>query len=63
MPHSLLLVPLVARQRLSGLVLLARTRTAQPFSAFDQALAQELARRAALALDNSDLYASPAAEH
>ncbi len=58
MPHSLLLVPLVARQRLSGLVLLARTRTAQPFSAFDQALAQELARRAALALDNSDLYAS-----
>jgi len=57
MPHSLLLAPLVARQRLSGLLLLARTGTPQPFTLFDQALVQELARRAALALDNSELYA------
>ena len=57
MPHSLLLAPLVARERLSGLLLLARTANPLPFSSFDLALAQELARRAALALDNSQLYA------
>jgi PAS domain S-box-containing protein len=56
MPHGMLLVPLVARQRLNGLLLLARTTTPQPFTSFDQALVQELARRAALALDNSELY-------
>ena len=56
MPRSLLLVPLVARKRLSGLVWLARTTSRQPFNLDDQALAEELARRAALALDNSQLY-------
>ncbi len=57
MPHSLLLVPLVARERLSGVLMLARTAQPAPFNSFDLALAQELARRAAQALDNSELYA------
>jgi PAS domain S-box-containing protein len=55
-PHSLLLVPLVARERLSGVLLLARIVTRRPYASSDQDLALELARRAALALDNSQLF-------
>ena len=52
--QSLLLVPLVARgQTLGLLTLAARRRTHDPA---DLALAQELAGRAAIALDNARLY-------
>ena len=57
LPHSLVLAPLVARERLSGVLLLARQTSPEAYTTADLALVQELARRAALALDNSDLYA------
>ena len=56
-PHSVILAPLVARGRIQGVLAFARTVTAQPYQDSDLAVAQELARRAALAVDNSRLYA------
>ncbi|HEX8941376.1 MAG TPA: GAF domain-containing protein [Candidatus Limnocylindrales bacterium] len=49
-------VPLTARGRLLGVISLGRADAARPFDDADLALAEELGRRAAVALDNADLY-------
>ncbi len=54
-PHSALLAPLRAHGRTLGVLVLAR-RQGPPYTAADLALAEELARRAALALENARLY-------
>ncbi|MEW2165317.1 SpoIIE family protein phosphatase [Streptomyces sp. NPDC007084] len=54
--HSLLLVPLQARGVTLGLAILARHRSAAPFDNSDMVLAEELAARAALCLDNARRY-------
>jgi signal transduction histidine kinase len=53
--EALLLVPLVARGQTLGLLTLG-SRTADRYGAADLSLAQELAARAAVALDNARLY-------
>ncbi|HLY49874.1 MAG TPA: SpoIIE family protein phosphatase [Solirubrobacteraceae bacterium] len=54
--HSAIVVPLVARQRVLGTLSLLRVEDAEPFSESDLVLAEELARRAALAVDNARLF-------
>jgi PAS domain S-box-containing protein len=54
--RSLLAVPMVARRRTRGAILLARAHTERPFDQEDVDLAEDLARRAALAMDNVRLY-------
>jgi PAS domain S-box-containing protein len=54
--HSALVVPLVARGRVLGTLSLARGATAEPFGAGDVTVAQELAHRAAAALETARLY-------
>lgn len=54
--RSLIVVPLVARGRTLGALLLAVTESERCFTDGDLALAEELARRAAVAADNSRLY-------
>ncbi|MFJ4521935.1 SpoIIE family protein phosphatase [Streptomyces sp. NPDC088810] len=51
--HSLIVVPLVARGLVLGVMTLWRSRRPDPFEADDLTLAQELASRAALAIDNA----------
>jgi signal transduction histidine kinase len=53
---SVLVVPLVARDRTLGAFALVSTDPARPFSPDDVLLAEELGRRAALAVDNARLY-------
>jgi two-component system CheB/CheR fusion protein len=53
---SLLLVPLVARDRPLGIWVFARSRGGPPLNEADLQLAETLARRAALAIDNARLY-------
>lgn len=53
---SLLLIPLIARGRALGVMLLASTRTDRWYGPRDLVLADELARIAALAIDNARLY-------
>ncbi|SET70769.1 GAF domain-containing SpoIIE family protein phosphatase [Geodermatophilus poikilotrophus] len=53
---SLLAVPMVARRRTRGAILLGRRDTGRPFGQEDVDLAEDLARRAALAMDNVRLY-------
>ena len=53
--ESLLLIPLVARGQTLGLITLG-SRMANRYTAADLSLAQELAARAAVALDNARLY-------
>ena len=53
---SLITVPLRAHGRVLGALVLARGAGATPYTAADLALAQELALRAASALDNARLY-------
>jgi len=53
---SLLVVPLVARRRTLGAFALASSDAGRPYTADDRLLADELGRRAALAVDNSRLY-------
>jgi signal transduction histidine kinase len=53
--HSVIRAPLVARGRVVGLVTLGRTR-GRPYDEDDLALAAELGRRAALAVDNARLF-------
>ncbi len=57
-PQAMLGMPLLAHGRLVGFLLLLRTAAEQPFSSADVALAQEVARRAALSAENARLYAS-----
>ena len=53
---SALLVPLVARGRSLGTMIFARAQGGVPYSAEELALAEELARRCSLALDNARLH-------
>lgn len=54
---SVMVVPLTARGRTFGAVSLAATCASRRYDAEDLALAEELARRAALAVDNARLFA------
>jgi PAS domain S-box-containing protein len=56
-PESLLVVPLTSLGRTFGALSLGCSAPRAEFSAADEALAEELAARAALALDNARLYA------
>jgi PAS domain S-box-containing protein len=55
-PHSLMIVPLVARDRPLGTLTFVSTQTGRRYEAADLELAQDLARRAAVAVDNARLY-------
>jgi PAS domain S-box-containing protein len=55
-PNSLIVVPLRVRDRVLGTILLAREDLGRPFSLDDLQLAEDLGRRAALAIDNSTLH-------
>jgi PAS domain S-box-containing protein len=57
-PTSLIVVPLRVRERTLGTILIARTEADRQFSPEDLELAEDLARRAALAIDNSTLHRS-----
>jgi PAS domain S-box-containing protein len=57
-PKSLVVVPLRIRERTLGTILLARTRPGRRFNREDLELAEDLGRRAALAIDNSRLHRS-----
>jgi signal transduction histidine kinase len=54
--HSGIVVPLIARSRILGTFSLARGETVEPFDDDDVELAEDLARRAATALDNAQLF-------
>lgn len=54
--RSMLLIPLVARGQTLGLLTLASRDTSRQYDGADLAVAQELAGRAAIALDNARLY-------
>jgi serine phosphatase RsbU (regulator of sigma subunit) len=56
--RSLLCVPLTVGERVLGAMLLASTAPARRYGAAELALAEELARRAALALDHARLYST-----
>jgi PAS domain S-box-containing protein len=53
---SLLLLPLVAREHVLGVLKIIRVGAPRPFSDAERAIADELALRAAFALDNARLY-------
>jgi signal transduction histidine kinase len=53
---SLMIVPLVARERVYGAISLASSDPDRPFDEQDLSFAEDLALRAALALDNARLY-------
>lgn len=55
-PASCMLVPLVVRSRTIGMIAFARSHTSPRCGPADLWLAEELARRAATALDNARLY-------
>ncbi|MEO7911799.1 MAG: HAMP domain-containing sensor histidine kinase, partial [Roseiflexaceae bacterium] len=55
-PHSLLMLPFVVRGTTIGVFTLYATRTMRRYTPDDLALAEELVRRAAMALDNAQLY-------
>jgi PAS domain S-box-containing protein len=54
--HSAIVVPLIARQRVLGALSFLRLEGAEPYGADDLVLAEELARRAALTIDNARLH-------
>ncbi|MFF4170577.1 SpoIIE family protein phosphatase [Streptomyces sp. NPDC001744] len=53
---SVRLVPLVARGKVLGAVMVTRLRTREPFDAQDRVLVDEVVARAALNIDNARLY-------
>ncbi|MFG3020102.1 SpoIIE family protein phosphatase [Streptomyces sp. NPDC048254] len=55
--HSLMVVPIRARQVLLGVAVFIRTANPMPFQENDLLLAEELVTRAALSLDSARLYA------
>ena len=55
-PRSAVAVPMTTRQRIVGAITLVRTTPGHPYDAGDVAMAEELARRAALAVDNAALF-------
>jgi serine phosphatase RsbU (regulator of sigma subunit) len=54
--HTLMIVPLKARGNLLGITVFIRTENKNPFTTDDLVLAEELAGRAALSLDNARQY-------
>jgi serine phosphatase RsbU (regulator of sigma subunit) len=54
--HSAIVVPLVARQHVLGTLSLLRTEGAEAYHESDVALVADLARRAALAVDNARMF-------
>jgi len=56
--RSALVVPMIARGRTLGALTLISTSTGRRYGELDQALAMELATRAAIAIDNAQLYRS-----
>jgi len=54
--HSMLIMPLIARGRTLGAIWFALAESPRSYDRVDADLAQELARRAALAVDNARLY-------
>lgn len=54
--HSAIVVPLIARQRVLGTLSLLRLADTEPYDESDLVLAEELGRRAALAVDNARLF-------
>jgi PAS domain S-box-containing protein len=56
--RSNILVPLIARGRTLGVLTLATAESGRTYGADDLALAADLARRAAVAVDNAGLYSS-----
>jgi PAS domain S-box-containing protein len=54
--QSTLVVPMVARDTVLGLVQFSRAKGSEPFTERDRMLAEELAARAAIFLDNARLY-------
>jgi serine phosphatase RsbU (regulator of sigma subunit) len=54
--HTLIIVPLKARGNLLGIAVFVRTDNKTPFSRDDVVLAEELAARASLSLDNARQY-------
>jgi PAS domain S-box-containing protein len=57
-PQSAIAVPLVARSRTLGALTFAWSESGRRYEGNDLALAEEVARRAALAIDNARLYRS-----
>jgi PAS domain S-box-containing protein len=55
-PHAMLLVPLVARGRTLGSLAWLRTASSEPYTVEDLGLAEDVAARAALAIDGARLY-------
>ncbi|WP_375772554.1 PAS domain S-box protein [Archangium gephyra] len=55
-PRSGIVVPLLARERILGAVILTASESGRRYGPRDLALAEELARRAALAIDNARLH-------
>ncbi|MFP2902324.1 PAS domain S-box protein, partial [Corallococcus sp. 4LFB] len=55
-PRSVIVVPLRSRDRNLGVILLATSGSGRRYGARELALAEELARRAALAIDNARLF-------
>jgi PAS domain S-box-containing protein len=56
--HSAVVAPLLARQRTLGALSVLRLVDGQPYTPADLALVSELARRAALAIDNARLFSA-----
>jgi len=54
--RSLICMPLLSRGKVLGVLTLATAGSGRRYSAHDLALAEELARRAAIAMDNANLY-------
>ncbi len=57
-PRSWMVVPLVARERTLGVLSLSMAESGRRYGEGDLAFAQELAHRAALAIDNARLYSA-----
>ncbi|HEX6387473.1 MAG TPA: GAF domain-containing protein, partial [Anaerolineae bacterium] len=54
--HSIMIVPLKAHERVLGALTLASSQSSRPFGPDELALAEQLAHRAALAVENARLY-------
>jgi GAF domain-containing protein/anti-sigma regulatory factor (Ser/Thr protein kinase) len=54
--RSVLVVPLTAHGRVFGTIAMARSQASRPYTQDELRLAEDLARRAALAIDNAKLY-------
>ncbi len=54
--RSFLVLPLIARERTIGIIILVMGESGRRYSQSDLSLAQELAQRAALAIDNARFY-------